>query len=385
MRINLDPGDRWLLIACGIVLVAVSVAGILMVPQRVSGPRGIPSTYSSDSAGAKAAYLLLGRLGYKEERWDRSPTELPKKAQNVTLILAEPFIPATPEEKTAILSFVRRGGRVVVTGVFGANLLDLPGIVPASEFEPDWQKFPAELPGPISERAPTVLMQAQAWWKGGQPDDLEYYGSHDGGTVVRFPLGRGTIVWWASCSPLNNYGLTQASNMEFLLNSVGGAREERVLWDEYFHGVRPGLWSYMEKTPLPWAMLQMAILALALVLTYTRRSGPVVALTQQSRLSPMEFVETVGDLYSHKRAAAGAVTIAAQRFRSLLARRLGRSPDDVSEIAQDTFGEELGIASLLSRCQAAPKSGNTNEAQALKLVQEIHDCIHRLRLVEKGD
>ncbi|MEJ2009300.1 MAG: DUF4350 domain-containing protein [Acidobacteriota bacterium] len=390
MRIALDPGDRSLLITCGILLVALSVAGVLIMPARNAGPSGIPSTYSTDSAGAKAAYLLLGRLGYEEERWESPPNKLPQKAQNVTLILADPFLAASSEEKTAIQSFVRRGGRVVAAGAIAATFLNLPGIVPSKQFDPDWKKFSAKLPGPISSLAPFVLMKAPVRWNGGQPGGLEYYGDREGGTVVRFPLGSGTIIWWADASSLSNYGLTQASNLDLLLNSVGRNRNVRILWDEYFHGDRPGLWSYLGKTPLPWAMLQLAVLALALILTYSRRSGPVVAPVEESRLSPMEFVETVGDLYARKRAAAGAVEIALHRFQSLLARRLGRSPEAVSAMAAQSLsgevtGEKFDLAPVISQCELAVKSGITDEAQALKLVQELHDYSRRLRLAGQGD
>lgn len=390
MRISLEHGDRSLLIVCGIVLVVVSVAGVLIMPENTSGPSGIPSSYSTHNAGAKAAYLLLGSLGYKEQRWDSPPTRLPQKVHDVTLVLADPFLPATADEKMAIQSFVRRGGRILVTGVFGAKLLNLPGVEVSKRSDSNWAQFAAELPGPISQQSPSVLMKARARWKGGQPGDLEYYGDRTGGTVVRFPLGEGSIVWWADSSPLSNYGLSKASNLDLLLNSVGRAPDRIILWDEYFHGDRPGLWSYLAKTPVPWAVLQMLILALAVVLTYSRRSGPVVAAPQESRLSPMEFVETVGDLYARKRAAVSAVEIALHRFRSLLARRLGRSPEALAKITNQTFSgqfaqDKLELGPVLSQCEIAVRSGKADEAQALKLVQELHDYTRRLRLAGTGD
>jgi hypothetical protein len=389
MRIKLDPGDRSLLIVSGVLLVAVSVAGVFVKPEGNSDQSAIPSSYSAGNAGAKAAYLLLGRLGYNEERWNSPPTQLPRKARNVTLILADPFLPASPEEKDAIRSFVRRGGRVVATGLFAASLLELKDVVAAHLFDPEWKQFDAQLPGPISSRVPAIRIKDRARWKGKQPDVLEYYGDRYGGAVVRFPLGSGTIVWWADASPLSNYGLTQSSNLELLLNSVGEAGKARILWDEYFHGDRPDLWSYLGKTPVPWAMLQVAILALALILTYSRRSGPIVAAAKVSRLSPMEFVETVGSLYHRKHAAQGAVEIALRRFRLLLARQ-PRSFADLNHAATKQVygaGEEklTGRALFLSQCDAAVKAGISDEAQALKIIQELHDYTRQLRLAGQGE
>jgi hypothetical protein len=277
----------------------------------------------------------------------------------------------------------------VATGLFAASLLKLRGVVAAHLLDPDWKQFDAQLPGPISSRVPAILIKDRARWKGMQPDGLQYFGDRQGGAVVRFPLGSGTIVWWADASPLSNYGLTQSSNLELLLNSVGEAGKTRILWDEYFHGDRPGLWSYLGKTPVPWAILQAAILVLALILTYSRRSGPIVAAAKVSRLSPMEFVETVGSLYHRKHAAQGAVEIALHRFRLLLARQPRPFADLGLAATKQAYGagedKQSGRALFLSQCDAALKSGITDEAQALKIIQELHDYTRQLRLAGPGE
>ena len=390
MRVALDPSDRSFLIVSGTLLAVFTLAGVLFAPAGIAGPAGIPSTYSTGNEGAKAAYLLLGQLGYREMRWTSPPMELPQKARHVVLILADPFVPPSSEEKTAVQWFVRRGGRVIATGALASNLLNLRGVVEAKQPEATWKQFPAEIPGPISRQAPSILMQAGARWKGGEPEDLAYYGDREGGTVVCFPLGSGTIIWWADSSPLSNYGLAQAANLDVLLNSVGSPKDATILWDEYFHGERAGLWTYLRRTPVVWAMLQAALLALAVLLTYSRRSAPVAAPAAESRLSQMEFVETVGDLYARKRAAAGAVEIALHRFRLLLARRLGRPPEAAAEgsgqILTERFGREgTGLAPVLAQCGAVIRSGITDEAQALKLIQELHDYTRRLLVAGKGD
>ena len=390
MRIALDPGDSALLIVSGALLAALSLAGVLLVPPSQSGPGGFPSSYSNGSKGAKAAYLLLKELGYQENRWTSPPTALPENARHTVLILADPLLRPSSEEKMAIQWFVRRGGRVLATGTQAAGLLNLPGVIPVQQQAAGWKKFAARLPGPISRQAPSISMSAGARWKSGLPEDLEYYGDGGGGTVVRFPLGRGAIVWWADSSPLTNYGLRQASNLDLLLNSVGGAKGTRILWDEYFHGERASLWDYLKKTPLPWALLQAGLLALAALLTFSRRCGTVAAPVEKSRLSPMEFVETVGDLYARKRAAAGAIEIAVHRFRSLLARRLGVPPVNVQGKIEEMFPKvsregETGLAPLLAQCDLALKSDTKNEGQALQLIQKLHDFTLRLRLAGKGD
>jgi hypothetical protein len=233
-------------------------------------------------------------------------------------------------------------------------------------------------------------MKSRLRWKSGPAECLAYYGDDQGGTVVSWPVGSGKVIWWADSSPLSNYGLAQTSNLFLYLNSVGESKGKQVLWDEYYHGQRPGLWAYLARTPAPWGLLQAALLVLAVLLTYSRRSGPVMATPRESRLSPLEFVETVGDLYARRRAAAGALEIAYHRFRSLLARRLGLSAEPGIEgveaaIQELSDGTDPDLVPLLARCEGALRVGNSDEAWALKLVQELHHHTHRLRLAGKGE
>jgi hypothetical protein len=209
------------------------------------------------------------------------------------------------------------------------------------------EKFHAQLPGPITRQAPEIELEAFARWGRAQPHHLAYYGDEDGGAVVSYRLGEGQVIWWADATPLTNYGLTEASNLMLLLNSVGGSQRTQVLWDEYFHGQRSGFFSYLRRTPVPWALVQCALLAAAVLVTFGRRSGPVRALAVSgSRLSPLEFVETLGDLYRRKRAAPAALEIAYHRFRFLLSRRLGlastATPQEIRDLHDYTRRWRLG-------------------------------------------
>ncbi len=78
-----------------------------------------PTTYNSGSAGTKAAYLLLGELGYAAGRWEMPSGNLKKvDAEKATLILAEPNFPTENAKQVQgdIADFLSRGGRVLATG-----------------------------------------------------------------------------------------------------------------------------------------------------------------------------------------------------------------------------------------------------------------------------
>lgn len=387
MRVKLERDDRSLLIITGAILLAATVLGAYFSPVTGVGSIDAPSTYSTESKGAKAAYLLLRDLGYQEDRWLSPPTDLPVNARGTVLIFADPSYPATSEEKLAIKDFVRHGGRVIATGEQAASFLDL-NVSSADPLADEAREFTPNAAGPISRGTGRIDMPASVRWAAKNPEDLEYFGDREGGVVVRSRLGGGTIIWWADAFPLTNYGIMQASNLNLLLNSLGRAGENRILWDEYYHGERNGLWSYLQKTPLPWALVQLAILALAIVLTYSRRSGPIAAPSLPTRLSPIEFVETVGDLYARKHAAAPALETALRQFRALLARSLGFSRDarleDLQPKIADLGSAGAGLAELLAKCELAVKSGINDEKETLKLFQELHGYTLRLRLAGQG-
>jgi hypothetical protein len=392
MRVKIERDDLPLLIIAGSILLIATVTGAVVAPiTRGESASAVTSTYSSAGNGAKAAYLLLQDLGYREDRWLAPPTEFPADAQGTVLILADPSFGPSSDEKLALEDFVRHGGRVVATGWQGASFLQLDASLDASPGETldeESKDFSPILIGPLSETANKVVFHSQTHCTPRDAHQVVYYGDGEGAVVVSSRLENGTWVWWADAYPLSNDGISKASNLNLLLNSIGKPGDVKVLWDEYYHGERNGLWSYLYKTPLPWALLQAAILALAIVFTYSRRSGPIAAAAAPSRLSPIEFVETVGDLYARKHATTSALETAVHRFRGLLARSMGFSPEAPIDVLKPRIAElgkaGAGLSDLLAKCDLAIKAGITDERETLKLFQELHGYTLRLHLAGQG-
>ncbi len=133
--------------------------------------------------------------------------------------------------------------------------------------------------------------------------------------------------------------------------------------------------------------MQLCGLLAAALLTFGRHSGPVRTLRQESRLSPLEFVETLGDLYQRKRAAAGALEIAYHRFRFLLLRRLGlpstATLQEISRGVRERLGWTVpGFWETLQRCERGVKSQELTDAQSMQLIQELHDYSRRFGLAK---
>jgi hypothetical protein len=142
------------------------------------------------------------------------------------------------------------------------------------------------------------------------------YGDVEEPVVVTWHLGRGRILWWAAPTPVTNAGIAQEGNLSFFLGCVQAVRpganpaEITVLWDEYFHGYRGSLWDYFAGTPVPWAAVQLTLLVVLALRAFARRNGPLFSPPADSRLSPLEFVDTLGDLYHRANAGSAATGVA---------------------------------------------------------------------------
>jgi hypothetical protein len=385
MPASLDRTDRSILIGAGILVLILAVATSLLSPSRRSGRAGYPSSYSAAWDGAKAAYLLLGELGYDVRRWDKSPTELEEQPARQVLILASPLQLPTAEEAAALHRFLEHGGRIVATGGSAAAFLpDGQWFLESDEAEGE-TKFPALLPSPLAAGAPEISMAAPEDWHPPKVDQIVVFGNSDTAAVVTYSIGKGTIVWWGSPSPLTNRGIREPENLALLLNSMGDTNGKQILWDEYFHGARGDFWSYLGKTPLPWVFAQLALLFLFVLLTYSRRYGTIRMPGKVSRLSPLEFVDTLGDLYTSAHAGSAAVRVAYLRLRFQLARQVGLAANttiaELAHVGSQTLGwEEQSLRGTLARADRTSREMGVEDAEALEIVQDLHDYSARLEI-----
>ena len=385
MPVPLEPADRKFLILAGSILSAVVIAGLVIAPPPAEPSTGSASSYSAASDGAKAAYLLLKDLGYSVERWERPATELPSQPEGTILILAEPLPLFSAEDNQAIHRFIHAGGRVLATGLFVAHLLPEGSAFPYEHPEPGWKQFRAVVPSPLARGAPEVTMSPAARWQMTHPGHVGIYADGADAVVVEYAVDKGQVIWWPSATPLVNAGIVQPGNLNLLLNSLGTPERTRVLWDEYAHGRRGSLWSYFSGTPLPWSLAQLGLFVLAVCATFARRNGPVRPPVTESRLSPLEFVETLGDLYLSAHAAAPAVSVAWQRFHYLLTRRLGLSSTaPVAELysaVRERLGwKEPGFYETLQRAERGARNASLSGAEALQMVQALEHYAGLLQL-----
>jgi hypothetical protein len=376
MQSGLSAGDKkWLWGTAVATAVLAFAAAFATPPEEDEGP-GIPSSYSTKPGGAMAAYLLLAKLGYPVSRRETSPLDLKNIDPSSVLILAEPTDMALPTERTAIADFVRRGGRVLFCGPSQSAFVPLPDT--KSIPRPLDLTTEARLPSGLSRDAKEIRIQRKSEWSKLDPSLRILYGDPANPSIVVSQLGEGQVIWWTSASPLTNKGLRESQNLQLFLNVVSNAdgSPKTVYWDEYFHGQQGGLWTYIAKTPLPWGLWQLAFVVLVALFAWSRRSGPIVAPRSIARLSPLEFVDTMGELYRRADATQVAIDVPYRRLRLQLTRRLGEpitiSDAALAQVAARRLGlPEAELRATLEEASFASKVSKLDRKKALALVQAL--------------
>jgi hypothetical protein len=392
MPAPIAAADRKILLIAVAVLVVLT-AGLAFVggdPKELGTP--VPSTYSANPGGARAAYLLLQELHYKVTRWEQSPTEIPFENGLAVLILADPLEKPTKQEQKALQNFVEEGGQVIFTGA------RIKAFFPKAQIDEEfsngeWKTFSADIPSNYTAGAPKIVLQTGTTWREPNGNQLPLYGETQSPVVVSWRIGVGRILWWASATPLTNSGISQEENLNLFLNAMNFPVRAKqftvdIYWDEYFHGERTSLWSYMRKTPVTWGLLQISILGLIVLFTFSRRSGPTVLPPVVSRLAPLEFVDTLGGLYERAGAEPAVVGFVYQRFRATLSRQLRLSASmgdtELADAVQSRLGwKEAGLKTTLARALVASRARKVDPEEALGLVQELERYEEQLGLKKK--
>jgi hypothetical protein len=152
------------------------------------------------------------------------------------------------------------------------------------------------------------------------------------------------------------------------------------LWDEYFHVKHDTARATNYARVLRWAKWQIALLGVFLLVAYARRLGPVVALPAPSRLSPLEFVETMGNVFHKADARIAPLEIALARLRQVAARRLATAPAaSVEEIAAAMqlrgYPVNDGLRKALRAAQDATLDPGIKINEAVKHAGTLHKVL----------
>jgi hypothetical protein len=373
---------------CGGMLALIVAMAVVRPAQNPDDPR--PTTTNNGPQGAKAAFLTLQRLGMKASESERSLVEFndgmdDAQAARTTLVLAAPGYDQTelPRLRKELERFLRRGGRVLATGPSGADLLPdgdskAPGLV-----QPGLCHTTPEGPGELARVGSVEMVEGGQWPKDGAKFEVEQR-CGDEAVVVRYNVGKGEAVWWASAAPLENDELKNDADLKLLLASVGSGREE--VFDESLHGAVKSIWDEAKGLPLKWLLLQAALLFVLLVVSFSRRRGPLRSPVRLPRSSPVEFATSMGDLYEKAAASSAATEAAKRRLLRVLTREAGvaqgtieEGPEAIAEALRLRLGGDWSLVS--EHLQEAKRAQHDAIAMgsALALVRALSEDAKRVR------
>jgi hypothetical protein len=237
------------------------------------------------------------------------------------------------------------------------------------------------MPSRITRGGPIAMRGPLTWEKSRALETLVHYTCKDDPVVVSYMVGQGQVIWWASSLPLTNQGIRDKNNLNLLINSLD--ERKHILWDEYFQGEEKRQLRVFPPA-VKWALVAQSLAFAAMLLfTFSRRSGPVIPLVPESRLSPLEFVDTLGNLYQRAAAAQVPVEIAFTRFRQLAARRLGlfgniKAQQLSQAMRQRRLVSDKNFDVRLLRAEEAISDPSLTEKEALALVQFLNQAAEAL-------
>ncbi len=159
-----------------------------------------------------------------------------------------------------------------------------------------------------------------------------------------------------------------------------------MVFDESLYGVVKTLWDEAKGLPLKWLAVQAALLFGLLVVSFSRRRGPVRAAVRLPRSSPVEFAASMGDLYEKAAASSAATEAAKRRLLRVLTREAGvaqgtieEGPEAIAEALRVRLGGDWSRVSEHLREAKRVQHEAIAMGSALALVRGLSEDAKRVR------
>jgi hypothetical protein len=358
----------------GTVAVLAALAALAVVTAPAQPP--LRDTYAStayDATGYRAWSALLEREGIATERFVLRPIEL--DAHLDTLISAQPpAVAADPQARTAadvgaLAAWVRGGGRLVYAGRF-PNLGDA---------ERRLLKLPIVMPDVGGAGAPSGPLTDRVTRLRGLGADrmllVEHAGSallsdRNGDIVVRYPLGRGSVIAVSDPQLFANANIARADNAR-LAYLVGRPQHGgTVAFDDGVHGSlvdRP----WYRALPIPVRVgLGIGAVALLFALVGSALSGvPPMRLDAPREPGSEEFIDALAALYERTGARAAVRAILVRDALAAAARRAGLADETPPDVVVARLADRGADTATLRRLAAARDTPVATDAALLASAQ----------------
>lgn len=388
------------------------------------------STYHSGPTGTRALYDFLSESGYKVIRWREAPDRLLSSSGErirTLVVIGTTQIPLTQEHAEPLLSWVARGGRLVLidrdpptfllpkSGDWLINMKGFP--FPPPTVDPANPKEMTETVSALQPVQPTLFTQDvqsvmpsrfaarvritpaktrdfdEDWEDqvtGGDevsPAPVTHVADEQGAFLVDYAHGSGRIIILSDPYIVANGGIALKDNLLLAVNAItssGGL----IAFDEYHQGrgiTRNALATYFAGTPVLPIAAQVVLLILLILWTRGRRFGRPLPLVQVDRRSSLEFVASMAELQERSRAFDLAIENIYSRTRRVLARHAGveyNSPRSLiaSRVASKSSLDAHKLETLMRQCEETINGAPIHWRQAIDLVRRLREVERTLGL-----
>lgn len=357
--------------------------------NELSGDR---SSYRASPYGTLAFYTLLSESGRRVERFERPYTSL-ADTTIATLLVIAPAADSQPskEEIEALETWVGAGGSLVVID----REIQLPTALGDIETgEPLRGVVRAVTPSPFTRGVDELKLTGYATTvQDGAREAVVHFAGTNGALLIDKPYGEGHVAFLTEPFVVQNNGIREKSNLALALNLVDGlGRGGEVAFDEYHHGHGDaaaghggGLRDYIAGTPVPWIVVQLALLAGVVAITVGARFGRPIPLGRERRTSALEFVSSMANIQRLARASDLAIENVYSSFRSRLCRYANVASDTpaaalASSAAARGRIDPARVLSAINRCEEAARGNTLSSSELLALVGEIRSIESDLKL-----
>jgi hypothetical protein len=335
---------RLLLILMLAFFVVWIVAG-LDNPNPETDPQ--PSSYNATYPGFKAWYLLLQDLGNRPRRLAGSFARL----QDVkgSLVLADPAVPVTSDEFKDLIRWVGEGGRLFYCS--SVSRFNASGAAFDSKLGLKKESTAAaNEPLPPTARVPLTRYVGNLYGGGRRftrfpKNATALYKDKEGAKLIEWRVGKGEILAMADPFPLSNQFIDRQGNARL---GVWIAREGPVTFDEYHQGYQtvpsgPTLWGQLG-APLRLALYQIALAALLMGWTLSRRFGEAASPPFENRRTAGEYVVSLGQLLRRAHGDRAALEIIGRSFRQDLAAWIGAPADTPDDLLLEAVADRSNLS-----------------------------------------
>ena len=369
-------------IITGVIFILVVILFVVFQAGS-SGSRqektGKPTSFSVGRYGFKAIFLLLGKIGYKTERWTKGIEDL-KNEKDKGLIILSPFMYYIEKgDSQKLVEWTKQGNKLLISSV-SENLI-MKGLNVKIKEVPLKEK--ANPKGILSDNISTI--------EGLNPvrlvvDENKYnvlLKDEDGIICASIKYNEGEVIVFSSPEVFNNGNISRADNVILATNIIKYLDKDSIIMDESFHGIISNNRSFKVPLLIKYLMVQLIITLLFFYPAMMKRFGKPIVEGNGTIRTSTEYIYSLAGLFKKAKTTDFAIENCIRGFKRRLAKICRLSPeasDDkyIEAIRYISDVDEEEVRTLLTNCRAKIKDRNISPSQLEGLYQEMNKLADKI-------